>query len=330
LRKNWTGVRPVRFREEIFGVLEFIVSHRSVSIEEIRKYAMDLRLKREDRRLKASQKAISLENKTRKKPKLLTKVEQMMRVYRRTGLIEKRGNIIHPTEKSEGLILKRELDEIGGDALFLEYLLNSPYESYWLYLKQLRRKGEIRITSSYSKRNAKLRAYINKSGFFLDIWSFFILRDFFHDFSLLNYMIDESSQVVFPLYEISSVFPEHSLFEYHIKGPDGNLGFWPKPPKDFSEKLVKVYLSLTDNKWNRMVEVVILREKFSYEFATPEHQFDVLLLKAIREEKRFKIVPSVGYIKYPARSTYITKALSLPCNKFGLPYSLIRIAVGGN
>lgn len=329
MRENWTGVRPVRFREEIFGVLEFIVSHGSVLTEEIREFALDLRFKRENRRLKAAQKAISLESKIRKRPKLLTKVEQMMRVFRRTGLIEKKGNTIRSTNKGERLISNRQHDEVGGDALFLEFLLNSPYETYWLFLKRLGRKKEIRIKSLHSKRNAELRVHIKEAGFPLDVWSFFILRDFFHDFSLLNYTIDESFQVIFPVYEIFSSVPKPSSFEYHIRGPDGYLGFWPKPLQDFSERLIKVYLSLTDNKWNRMVELVMLREKFSYEFAIPERQFDILLQKAIKEERKFKMIPSVGHIKYPARSTYIAKALTLPCNKFGLPYSLIRINVGG-
>jgi len=328
LKEGWKGVRPVRFREEIFGVIDRIVSSgEGLSIEEFRNHILKLRLEREDRRLRALQRSVSLENHRRKRPKLLTKVEQMIRVLWKTGMIVKDDEIIRSTTNSRKLISIKQQDEIGADAFFLECLVNSSFRTYWLFLRQLFKRGQISIPSSLSKRDARLRTYIISEGFPLDLWSFFILRDLFYDFSLLNYIIDESFQNIFALYTIEDEI-EFSSYKYKIKGPDAHLNFWPlKTPNDFVKELVDVYLSLTDNKWNRMIDLITLRERYSHEYAVPERLFDILIQQVSKQENRYKIVLSVGQIDISRRSTYITKALSLPCNKFGLPYSLIRIGL---
>lgn len=329
MKEGWTGVRPVRFRDEIFGTLNLMVSrNEGVSIEEIRDYVLRLRLDKEDRREKAVQKSISLETSKRKRPKLLTKVEQMIRIFRKTGMIIKDGETIRSTANSRKLISIRQQDEIAADAYFLESLVNSSFRTYWLFLRQLFKCKQISIPSSLSKRDKKLRNHISSVGFPLDVWSFFILRDLFYDFSLLNYIIDDSFHKIFPLYSIEQEKSESPPYAYTIRGPDAYLNFWPKPPKDFVKEFVDIYLSLTDNKWNRMIDLVVLRERYSYKFVVPERQFDILLQETLKQETRYKIVLSVGHIAYEPGSTYITKALALPYNKFGLPYSLIRIGIG--
>lgn len=325
----WTGVRPVRFREEIFESLELIVnSKEGVSIEELRNHMLKLRLEREDRRLRALQKSISLKNSKRKKPELLTKVEQMIRVFRKTKMVIEDGKILRSTPTCRRLISIKQQDEIGADAFFLECLVNSSFGTYWLFLRQLLKNRHISIPSSLSERDEKLRRYITDEGFLLDSWSFFILRDLFYDFSLVNYVINESFQKIFPLYVIEEKVSEPSSYEYKIRGPDAYLSFWPRSPKNFVERLVQVYLSLTDNKWNRIIDLVILREKYSEKFTAPERQFDALLQQVLKKETNYRIVLSVGHIQFNSRSTYITKALSLPYSNFGLPYSMIRIGVG--
>jgi len=328
VKEGWKGVRPLRFREEIFDVLEMMArKDMGTSIEEITNDLLRLRLAREDRRLKALQKSVSLENTRRKKPKMLTKAEQMIRVFRRTALITKEDGLFWLTPAGRQLIIVKQRDEIGADALFIKHLVNSPFHAYWLFLKQLFKHGELSIPSSFSERDNRLRDYILSQGFLLDMWSFFILRDLFYDFSLLNYIIDTVSQKIFPLYAIEHEMPSHS-YQYTIKGPDAILSFWPKMPEDFLENIAKVYLYITGNKWNRMVDFMTLREKYSERFLTPERQFDILLNQAMDQKSRYDIVLSVGQLDIGTRSSYITKALSLPCNKFGLPYTLIRIGVG--
>jgi hypothetical protein len=329
LKENWTGVRPVRFREEIYGALGLIASrNEGLKIEELRNYMLKLRLEREDRRLKALQKSITLENRKRRKPKLLTKVEQMIRVFRKTNMIIKDGEVLRSTENSRKLVSMKQQDEIAADSFFLECLVNSRFTTYWLFLKQLFKCRQIVIPSSIPERDKKLREHVNSKGFPLDPWSFFILRDLFYEFSLLNYVIDETSQVIFPLYTIEKEMFESHVFECRVRGPDAYLYFWPKAPEDFVTGLVDVYLSLSDNKWNRMIDLIMLRERYSYRFTVPERQFDIMLQQALKQETRYRIVPSVGHVDIGSRSTYITKALSLPYNRFGLPYTMMRIGVG--
>jgi len=330
LKEGWKGVRPVRFKEEIYGFLQLVVGrNEGVPVEEIRNHMLKLRLERENRRLKALQKSISLANSKRKRPELLTKVEQMIRVLRKTGLILKDGAVIRPTPSCRELISIKKRDEIGADAFFLERLLNSSFGTYWLFLRRLFESDQVLIPASFSERNKKLANHLASEGFPLDVWSFFILRDLFYDFALLNYVIDESFQKIFPLYDIEPEISESShRYEYKIRGPDAYLCFWPKVSKDFVKQIVDVYLSLTDNKWNRMVDLITLREKYSNKYCVPEQQFDILLQRALKEESQYKMFLSVGYIDFSSRSTYITKALSLPHNEFGLPYSMMRIGVG--
>lgn len=328
MKNIWTGVRPVRFREEIFGAIELIAGKKGVSIEELTNFLLNLRLKRENRRLLATQRYVTLENKRRKREeKLLTKVEQMIRVLRRTGLVVKENQKIYATAQSRKLISIKKNDEVRADAFFIELLLNSPFHTYWLFLKRLSEKKKILIPSSLSKRDEKLREYITSQGFPLDVWSFFIIRDLFHDFSLINYTMDASWQTIFPLYGIYVDKPKQNPYKYKVDGPDATLWFWSKMSTDFVGKFVKTYLSMTDNRLNRIAKYITLREKFSLQYSVPERQFDILLQKTLQQKSKFRIVLSVGHIYFTKKSTYATKALSLPYNKSGLPYSLVRIEV---
>ena len=329
MTERWKGVRPVRFREDVYGLLDLVAREgKGITVEELRTCALRMRLEREDRRIKALQKSISLESKKRKKPSLLTKVEQILRVFRKTNMITTEDGLIRPTQNTKKLLALLKQDGISADAFFLECLVNSDFTTYWLYLKQLFKSKQITIPSSISERDKRLRDFIYSQSFPLDAWSFFIIRDLFYDFSLLNYTIDQNDQLIFSLYSIKNENVALPSFKYRFKGPDGYLHFWPSEPKDFVKLLVKVYLSLTENRWNRMIDLIVLREKCSCQVGMPERQFDKLLQQAVKQEGSYKIVLSVGMTDIFSRTTYITKALTLPYNRFGLPYSMIRIGIG--
>jgi hypothetical protein len=331
MENSWSGVRPVRFHEEIFGLLDFAGSRiEGVTMEELRIKAISIRMEREKRRQKAVQKAITMKNRKRKKDLLLTKVEQIVRVLKKTGVIYEKGKLLAVTDEGRKLLNLRIVDEIGAGSLFIEKLVNSDYKAYWLFLRKLLVCDVLEIPKVNSFRNNEFRKFINSKGFFLDVWSFFIIRDLLYDFSLANYIDDNNNQLIFPLYEIQEEPAEISIkYKYSIKGPDANLVFWPNVnEKIFVEQLAKLYLSFCDNKYNRMMDLIKLREAYSYQYKTPERQFDLLLERAIKEETYYKIILSVGRIDLSSRTTSISKALSLPYNKQGLPYSYVRIGLG--
>ncbi len=327
---GWLGVRPVRFREEIYALIQLVANNEvAVTIEEMRVCTLKIRQKREDRRLRALQKSLTLENTKRKRKILLTKVEQMIRILRATDLILKQGDTYLSTKKAQEFCTLLKQDQIGADAYFLELLLNSRYRTYWVFLKELFNQEAIQIPSYITKRGTEFRDFINSKGFLVDAWSFFIMRDLFYDFSLLNYTINENGETIFPLYNIKETPIKSEKFKQMLKGPDGYLEFWFDGSQNFIKNLVNVYLVETGNKWNRMVDLIRIREKYSIEYRIPEREFDWLLLDATKQKSPYAIVLSVGRTEVFLRTTYITKALSLPYNESGLPLSLIRIGLEG-
>ena len=272
---KWVGVRPVRFREDIYGLVELAVEKKEgVTTEEMRVRAIEIRTARENRRIKSMQKSVALTNKNRKKELLLTKVEQIIRVLRKTGLIEKKNKQFLGTQDAETLISIKQKDEIAADAFFIERLLNSDFKTYWLFLKALNGK-KIEIPASKTVRNSDFSDFIRSQGFLLDAWSFYVIRDLFYDFSLVNYVIDSKKQRVFPLYAISDEDLSKS-YKYVIQGPDNQVYFWPIDDSRFIENLVSIYLEYSNNKWNRMADLIKLRENYSMKYCIPERQFDIL------------------------------------------------------
>lgn len=328
LKGGWVGVRPIRSRDEIYSSVELVVRKSTrISVEDFRECILSVRLQREDRRLKATQRAISLESNLRTRAVLLTKAEQLIRILRATGLLVREGKTYSSTRVCKKLHSLKQENEVSADCMFLELLLKSRYHTYWLYLKRLIDVGQVYIPRRLPKRNRELRNYVNSKGFLVDAWSFFIMRDLFYEFSLINFIEDESGQIIFPLCARQEQIPSGKVkFKHSIRVQDGKLFFWPQLElKVFIDRLVEIYLELSDNSWNRMSDLIRLRERFSKKYRVPERLFDRLLQESFKRPSNYDIILSFGPIEIAPGSAYAIKALSLPYNQFGLPYSLVRI-----
>ena len=245
---NWSGVRPVRFSEEIFAVLTKVVEQKKISIISIKEILEDCREKREKRRLRGIRSKQSTKDSSRKKEKFLTKAEQFVRVLRRIELIKTTGDVIEPCGDSEKIVdFLKDGKNLEAKTCFLEVLLNSKFESYVLFLKRLT-KSPIFIPKQFSKRDKTSSEYLSKIGVFLDSWSFYIIRDLFYDFGLLNYIVDKEGEKIFAVCE----FDGKKQYTQKIKTPLGILHYWRKITlQQFMDQISKVYLSLTENNWDR-------------------------------------------------------------------------------
>lgn len=318
---KWKGVRPVRFRKEVFELVKMLAL-KPTSMEEIRSFLIKMRSEREALRIKPLLLQRSTKNKLRKRPVFLTKAEQVVRVLKRISLIKQNNELIVLTERGIELARQLVVDELVGQTLFLQILLNSPYTTYWKFLNKLVEKS-ITIPSDKSKRSKEvLSNFLTSIGFPLDSWSFYILRDFFYDFDLVNYLVTAETEEVFPLYNLG---PKSQGFSQKVMTPNSELWYWRNiKPMEFASKLSKVYLKLAGS-WNRIIDLVKLREIFSREYLVSERQFNMLLKEAMSTPLPFNIIPSVGNIRPKGRAGYLTKVITLPFHSGGLPYTLLRL-----
>lgn len=326
--KEWKSVRPVRFRSQIFGALEYLSTKGRASIAELAKHTLMLRNRREEKRLQvlAIARTIGPKTKDPQKQPYLTKTEQLVRVLRATGLVSKKGDIVSCTNEGQELLTRQQERDVNADIFFLERLLNSRFVTYWLYLKQLFKVGSVHIPRAFAKRDRHLRAYLKGEGFPLSVWSFYAIRDLFYDFALTNYVISEEEEKIFPLYSLNSV--HRKSYEAKIKAPEGYVYYWKRTTLDeFEDALVRSYLE-TSGGWDRMADMIELREKVSEKLKISEKQFDSLIKKEKEYSKKFEIHLSIGSVYPNKRRSYMTKFVSLPMSERGYPLTLIRMSQG--
>lgn len=328
MNSSWSSVRPIRFRKQIFDALLFLVQKGQVNISELADEMLDLRRRRDGARLLSTRKRIALGERTKggKQP-YLTLTEQFVRILRAVSLITVDKDIVAITPSARELINSYLQDELKADKIFLERLLNSRYPTYLLYLKQLLKSKRIFIPSVYSKRDSKLRSFIETLGFPTTVWSFYILRDFFYEFALLNYSIDEKGEEIFPLYSMDA--KEKREYEFEIGTDEGCIYYWKRVNIDkFEKKLTEAYLEITKD-WNVMTELVKLREMVSKSMLISERQFDHLLAETISSKHGAQIHLSIGVMRQFGKKGYLTKVESLPTSKEGYPFTLIRLSSPG-
>jgi len=327
--ENWKSVRPVRFRSQILGALAYIAEKKQVSISELAKYALELRNQREEKRLQALRRIKSIGPRTKdlQRQPYLTLTEQLVRVFRATGFISVKKNVVHSTELTQELVDKNRTNSLDADKLFLERLINSRFPTYWLYLKQLFKSKKVVIPSTLSKRDTKLRSYLRTQGFPLTVWSFFVLRDLFYEFALLNYVIEEQEERIFALYTLNMMEKEN--YATKIKSPEGYVYYWKEIEfNEFERALIRAYHD-TAGGWDRMASLIELREKVSEKLCISERQFDRLFETAVTNSTKVKVYPSIGVLSPEIRRGYMTKVLSLPTSDRGYPFTLVRISRRG-
>jgi len=276
MTSSWTSVRPIRFRKQIFDALLFLVQKGQVNISELADQMLDLRRRRDGARLLSTRKRIALGRRTKRgKQPYLTLTEQFVRILRATSLITVNKEIIAVTLPARELVNEYRRDELKADRIFLERLLNSRYRTYLLYLKQLFKSKKIFIPRIYSKRGHNLKSYIKTIGFPTTVWSFYILRDFFYEFALLNYAIDEKGEEIFPLYTMDA--EEKKEYEVEIRTSEEHVYYWKRVSLDkFKTRLAETYFKIAGN-WDAIIELIKLREMVSKSMLISERQFDHLL-----------------------------------------------------
>lgn len=325
----WKSVRPVRFRSQIFGALECIKMEGKVSMSELAKHSLSLRNSMEEKRLQAlgRRKSIGPGTKDLHRQPYLTETEQLIRVLRSTGFVRVDKTLISGTELAQELLAKKSRDELDADAFFLERLFDSRFLTYWLFLKQLFISGKAVIPKAFSKRDRNLREYLETQGFPLSVWTFYIIRDLFYDFGLLNYVIENFEERIFPLYSLDR--QDENKYAYKIRSANGLLYYWKKVTMEQFEKAVaQSYLEIV-GRWDKIADMVELRERVSERLEISERQFNLQLENAVRHPAKVKMYPSVGALSSEKRKGYMTKVLSLPTSERGYPLTLIRISQAG-
>lgn len=327
--RHWKSVRPVRFRSHIFGVLEYVEAKGNVSVSDLAKHALDLRNQREEKRLQTLgiTRAIGPGTKDMNKQPYLTETEQLLRVLRSTGFITIQDKVVSSTALALQLLDKKKKCELDADIFFLDRLLSSRFVTYWLYIKQLYESKGVVIPKRFAKRDTNLHDYLQEQGFPLSVWSFFSIRDLFYDFALVNYIIDDEKEKVFPLYTLDR--DGASRYAAALRSPEGHIYYWKKIDIDeFEEALTKIYLQL-EGGWDRMADFIELREKVSEYLSVSERQFNSLFTDVMAHPTKVRIYPSIGDLTMKKRRSYMTKFVSLPVSERGYPFTLVRISRGG-
>jgi hypothetical protein len=328
MTSSWTSVRPIRFRKQIFDALSFLVQKGQVNISELADQMLDLRRRRDGARLLSTRRRIALGRRTKRgKQPYLTLTEQFIRILRATSLITVNKEIIVATLPARELVKEYLRDELEADRIFLERLLNSRYRTYLLYLKQLFKSKTIFIPSIYSKRDSNLKSYLKTIGFPTTVWSFYILRDFFYEFALLNYAIDEKSEEIFPLYTMDAEGKKE--YEVEIRTNEEHVYYWKRVSLDkFKTRLAEAYFRIAGN-WDTIIELIKLREMVSKSMVISERQFDHLLSETMRNKDESRIHLSIGTMRRFDKKGYLTKVQSLPISEEGYPFTLIRLSAPG-
>lgn len=322
-QNHWNAVRPVRSSEEILDVLSFITKKKCSTIEDIRISLMETRENREEMRLRGLRIRKPTKDKRREKPDFLTKAVQILRVLRRANLVTKSDDIITPTELANEIIDKnKNKKSLEARTMILKALLNSKFEAYHLFIKKLAEKPVV-VPNELSKRNMDLAAFLNKQGFHLNSWSFYILRDFFYNFGLLNFIKEKNGEIIYSTcsYDISD-----EKYLQAIPTPSGVIYYWlDMSMNEFIQKLTETYMIMSDGKWGRIVDLVEMREKFSKKNKVSEIQFNELIARASKESVSIRVTLSVGILRLQQRKNYLIKVVNLPKNDVGIPFTLVRV-----
>lgn len=325
---RWASVRPVRSRAQIFAAVGFLSSSGGVRIEELAKRLAAQRISDEENRLHSLGVSNLRLRRAAKGEAYLTYTNQMVRLLKFAGLVTVRHRLISPTEDCFIIREKMETDPTKADEMFLQKTVNSRFKSYWRYLLALFDLGELRIPRRFSKRDENFSKFVASIGIKLNAVSFYSLRDFFYDFGLLNYFIDDEEERIVPLYSIAN--SQNNSYQAFFRSPTGWVSYRRRlGDHEFRQALAETYYGLTRGT-NRIVELIELREKVSQRCLISERQFNELFSRAISTPEELSIKPSIGDLTFRSRTGMKTKVLSLPRSPRNYPYTLVRIYGGKN
>lgn len=321
---KWSSVRPVRSRAQILAAVNLLSSSGRINAQNLATELAAQRASDEDNRLHALGVSSLRFGRAIKGQRYLTYTKQMIRLLKYDGLVEVQHDLVIPTD--DCLIMGKMLktDPIKAEEFFLEKTVNSEFKSYSRYLRALYDFNGLQIPQTYSKRDASLSAFIASLGVPLNVVSFYSLRDFYYDFDLLNYFIDDEGERIVPLYWLNRL--PNELYQASFKSPVGWVSYRRKlSDSRFAQALADTYFGMTGGT-SRVVELIRLREKVSEHHKIGERQFNDLFNRAITNSKELSIRPSIGDLTFRTRTGMKTKVLSLPTSERGYPYTLVRIS----
>lgn len=337
----WGSVRKVRFKPQIQMLIKYAVemeSHR-FSKEDIRRIIEEDRIRRESIRLQVTQtgwRRALRQIGDRAGVAYKRSAEDTIAFAKGIGVFEIQDDLVvcPPRIKELYDCLKMEPEKCESELLAL--VLGSKYKAYVSFVINLQKLGgHFYIPPEFRRRTriSGFSKYLHENGFFTDIASFYTIRDFLYDFGLINWRIypENAREHIFLTSQLVTTgtttetqyartvnLGEHSvLYERWVT------------ENEFEDSISKHYLSLSEDRWGVIVELLELRDKVSEELCISDYQFNKLVLDMWKRKRAYLSVElSQGTVSLRVARGLLIKALNAPLIGDEIYATYIRLSRG--
>lgn len=327
---GWGSVRKVRYASQILLLIRYSVRFEGKlhDPEGIRQMLVEDRVHREEQRLRGAHLAYRKSAKLRTMLMPLAKDNASFAV--RCGIFSLRNGTVVPNPSNERILYLWSHDQNTARAKLLQIITNSPYPAYVEFLKRLQAlNGEFVVRSLFMrKRDSRLTNTLRKNGFFIDVASFYTIRDLFYDFGLVNWIYEPEKRCekLFATCMLNNSGAR--LFNDHIALANGRSLYYNKKitTESFIETFVECYLELARGSWGRWLDVLSLRDLYVDKCRISDYQFNSLISSAIKGKLDIDLRYATGSFAEPRKYGYSIKAISLPMDQNGIQIKFIMMS----
>jgi len=303
--------------------VRLLASQRSVTFDDLKDALAKERRDRLRSRLQVFGTSHLRIERNNEEERYVSMTQQFVRLLKYSGFLSVGDGIISCTEKCQEIASRFAVNQSGAEAYFLGEVVNSRYTTYWRFLERLKAAKEIVIPKHYSARNDALGRYLDQIGFPLSVVSFFVLRDFYYDFGLLNYFITTIEERISPVYSFDPL--EGELYNLHFKSPQGKVFYSKKVgQEEFERVIARIYFSMSGGR-EVVVDMMQLRENVCADLKISELDFNYQFGRVMEKPGTIQVSPSIGDLYYQKRTGSLTKVLTLPKSESGYPFTLLRL-----
>jgi hypothetical protein len=317
----WGSVRKVRFASQLMRLIKYAVENdgRIFSENDIESIIEEDRANREAIRLKITQTGWRRALRHfRAQVSYKSLVKDTIAFAKGVGIFSLREERIFCSPQTKELYSRQRVSQTEYEKGIITLLLNSKYKAYRLFLTHLQdNKGHFYIPLNYRSRSKSsgLRSFLKSNGFLTDVASFYTIRDLLYDLGLINWRInsESDSEHIFLTCKIVSSDAVELIYENKVRLEDESMLIYNKRLQslEFEDTVSRNYLSLSQQQWGVIVDLLELRERVTEEICISDHQFNKLIV-GLEAGTTVTAELSQGTISFKPSSGLLIKALNCP------------------
>jgi len=323
-RKEWGSVRKTRFRSQIASLVYYALRNDGLPLvkQDIKNIIVEDRAKRETVRMRITQtgRRRALEQYGDELGKAYSAlVNDTIAFARGLGIFSTLNGCVKCLNGAKEFSNYVDIQPKEFENRLLRLVLNSKYKAYLCFLANLQRQGgQLHIPPKYRERNATsgIREFLHTNHFATDVPSFFAIRDLLYDFGVINWRIlpRDSTQEIYLTSELAEKGSKPRVsYAEEVELDECSLFFSRVITSNvFAASLEKQYLSLSQNDFAVIVDLLELRDLVCQELKLSDNQFNKMLLTISRDtQSNLEVELSQGRIPLRKFSGLLIKAVNV-------------------